>query len=79
MRDTMDTERKGQPKRAVRSICHHDGTQAQKICTINTVTEPDAQLLGKMNSSMIVLMVMGHIKTLTKKREKCLLNSFLGG
>lgn len=75
----MDTDRMGQSKRAVRIIYHHDGTQAQRICTINTVRETDAQLLDKMKSSGIVLMFIGHIKTLTKKREKYLLNSFLGG
>lgn len=74
----MDTDRKGQSKRAVRIICHHDGTQAQQICTVNTVREPDAPVLDKMDSSMIVLMFIGHIKTLTKKREKYLLKSFLG-
>lgn len=78
MRHTMDTDRKGQSKRSVR-ICHHDGIQAQQICTITTVREPDTQLLDKITSSMIVLMFIGHIKTLTKKREKYLLSSFLGG
>lgn len=72
----MDTDRNGQSKRAVGIICHHDGSQARHICTVNR--EPDAQLLDKMNSSMIVLMFIEHIKTLTKKREKCLLNSFPG-
>lgn len=47
MRHTMDTDRKGQSKREVRIICHRDGTQARHICTVNSVGEPDTQLLEK--------------------------------